>query len=53
MGQDRPVIGICTALARAQWGVWKERDAALLAMSYIAAIQRAGGLAVMIPLISQ
>ncbi len=49
MGQERPVIGICTALARAQWGVWKERDAALLAMSYIAAIQRAGGLAVMIP----
>jgi len=49
MGQDRPVIGICTALVRAQWGVWKERDAALLAMSYIAAIQRAGGLAVMIP----
>jgi putative glutamine amidotransferase len=49
MGDDRPVIGICTALARAQWGVWKEREAALLAFSYIAAIQRAGGLAVMIP----
>jgi putative glutamine amidotransferase len=47
--QQRPVIGICTALARAQWGVWKERDAVLLAVSYIAAIQRAGGLAVMIP----
>ena len=42
------MIGICTALARARWGVW-ERDAALLAFSYIAAIQRAGGLAVMIP----
>ncbi len=49
MGEEQPVIGICTALARAQWGVWKERDAALLAISYIAAIQRAGGLAVMIP----
>jgi putative glutamine amidotransferase len=48
MGDERPVIGICTALARARWGVW-ERDAALLAYSYIAAIQRAGGLAVMIP----
>jgi putative glutamine amidotransferase len=44
----RPVIGICTALARARWGVW-ERDAALLAVSYIAAIQRAGGLALMVP----
>jgi putative glutamine amidotransferase len=49
MSDGRPVIGICTAVARAQWGVWKEREAALLAFSYIAAIQRAGGLAVMIP----
>ncbi|MBV9811064.1 MAG: gamma-glutamyl-gamma-aminobutyrate hydrolase family protein [Solirubrobacterales bacterium] len=49
MGEKRPVIGICTALARAHWGVWKEREAALLALSYIVAIQRAGGLAVMIP----
>ena len=48
MSEQRPVIGICTALARARWGVW-ERDAALLAFSYIEAIQRAGGLAVMIP----
>lgn len=49
MDDARPVIGICTALARAHWGVWKEREAALLALSYIAAIQRAGGLALMIP----
>jgi putative glutamine amidotransferase len=45
----RPVIGICTALARANWGVWERREAALLAFSYIEAIQRAGGMAVMIP----
>jgi len=49
MSEQRPVIGICTALVRAQWGVWKDRDAALLALTYIAAIQRAGGLALMIP----
>jgi putative glutamine amidotransferase len=49
MDDRRPVIGICTALARANWGAWNEREAALLALSYIAAIQRAGGLAVMIP----
>src|ERR1700733_11447590 len=49
MSQHRPVIGICTALVRANWGVWQEREAALLALSYIDAIQRAGGLAVMIP----
>jgi putative glutamine amidotransferase len=48
MNARRPVIGICTALTRAKWGVW-EREAALLAFSYIEAIQRGGGLAVMIP----
>ena len=48
MPGSRPVIGICTALTRAQWGVW-DRRAALLPVSYIAAIQRAGGLALMIP----
>ena len=45
---DRPVIGICTALVRAQWGYWDE-PAVLLAHSYIKAIQDAGGMAVMIP----
>ncbi len=49
MTEDRPVIGICTAVAHANWGVWERREAALLAVSYIDAIQRAGGLAVMIP----
>jgi putative glutamine amidotransferase len=49
MDHARPVIGICTAVARANWGAWKEREAALLAITYIGAIQRAGGLAVMIP----
>ena len=49
MVEQRPVIGICTALVRAHWGVWKAREAALLGVSYLTAIQRAGGLAVMIP----
>jgi putative glutamine amidotransferase len=49
MGEKRPVIGICSAVARANWGVWAERDAVLLATTYITAIQRAGGLALMIP----
>jgi putative glutamine amidotransferase len=42
------VIGICAALVRARWGYW-DQPAALLAYSYITAIQAAGGLAVMIP----
>ena len=48
MSEPRPVIGICTALTHARWGVWQQR-AALLSFSYITAIQRAGGMAVMIP----
>jgi putative glutamine amidotransferase len=48
LGVDRPVIGICTALERARWSVW-DQQAMLLPRSYIDAVQRAGGLAVMIP----
>jgi putative glutamine amidotransferase len=44
----RPVIGICTALEQAQWSVW-EQAAALLPLNYIEAIQRAGGLVLMVP----
>ncbi len=44
----RPVIGICTALEKARWSVW-ELDAALLPMNYVQAVQRAGGLALMLP----
>ena len=43
----RPVIGICTVLEKARWSVW-ELDAALLPMSYVNAVQRAGGLALML-----
>jgi putative glutamine amidotransferase len=44
----RPVIGICTVLERASWSVW-ELDAALLPMNYVRAVQRAGGIALMLP----
>jgi putative glutamine amidotransferase len=42
------LIGICTALERARYGAW-DRDAVLLQRSYIAAIQRAGAIAIMLP----
>jgi putative glutamine amidotransferase len=45
---SRPVIGICTALEQARWSVWDEQ-ALLLPRSYALAIQRAGGLALMLP----
>jgi putative glutamine amidotransferase len=48
MSEPRPVIGVCTSLTHAAWGVWQER-AALLPYDYMLAIQRAGALAVMIP----
>jgi putative glutamine amidotransferase len=48
MNGRRPVIGICTSLVDARWSVWAQ-PAALLPFGYMTAIQRAGGLAVMIP----
>jgi putative glutamine amidotransferase len=46
---DRPLIGISTYLeAGARWGVW-ELDAALLPVGYPRLVQRAGGLAAMLP----
>jgi putative glutamine amidotransferase len=43
-----PVIGLSTALERARWGHWHQ-PAHLLSRAYADAIQRAGGLAVMLP----
>jgi putative glutamine amidotransferase len=48
VASHRPRIGICTAIERARWTVW-DAEAYLLNRSYIDAIQRAGGLALMIP----
>jgi putative glutamine amidotransferase len=42
------LIGICTTLERARFGAW-DKDALLLPRSYIDAIQRAGGIAIMLP----
>jgi putative glutamine amidotransferase len=43
----RPVIGISTNLVDARWGVWEQR-AALLPLSYLTAIQRTGGMPLMV-----
>jgi putative glutamine amidotransferase len=42
------VIGMCAALEHARWSVW-DQQAALLPRGYVDAVQRAGGLAVMLP----
>jgi putative glutamine amidotransferase len=42
------VIGICSALERAKWSVW-DQEAYLTPRGYIDAVQRAGGLALLLP----
>jgi putative glutamine amidotransferase len=42
------LIGLCAALERARFGVWEE-DASVLSHSYMEAVQRAGGVALMLP----
>jgi putative glutamine amidotransferase len=44
----RTTIGICAALERARWGVW-DQDAALVPLTYIEAVQRAGAIALILP----
>lgn len=44
----RPMIGMCAALERARWSVWDLR-AALLPYNYVEAVQRAGGLGLLLP----
>jgi len=43
-----PVIGICAVRARARWSFW-DQDAHLVAASYVGGVQRAGALAVLLP----
>ena len=45
---SRPVIGLCAAIERARWSVWDD-EAVLLPRAYATAVQRAGGLAVVLP----
>jgi putative glutamine amidotransferase len=44
----RPVIGLCAALERARWGAW-DTAAHLLPREYADAVQRAGGIALILP----
>jgi putative glutamine amidotransferase len=44
----RPVIGLCAAMERARWGAW-DTPAHLLPREYADAVQRAGGIALLLP----
>ena len=48
-GLSEPVIGICTVRERARWSFW-DQDAHLVADSYVASVQRAGAIAVLLPI---
>jgi putative glutamine amidotransferase len=45
----RPLIGVCAAIERATFGVWKDEPATLLPLSYSRAIHGAGGMMAMLP----
>ncbi len=44
-----PAIGICAAVERVSWGVWDGYEVALAPRNYVNAVQRAGGLAIVLP----
>jgi putative glutamine amidotransferase len=48
MSERRPIIGVAAALERAQYGMW-DGPCALLQISYVEAIQRAGAMAMILP----
>jgi putative glutamine amidotransferase len=44
----RPLIGICTYFDEIRWGAWQDR-AAMVPAGYVGAVQRAGGIALLLP----
>jgi len=44
-----PVVGICAAVERVSWGVWDGYEVTLAPRAYVTAVQRAGGLAIVLP----
>lgn len=48
-GESPPAIGICAAVERVSWGVWNSYEVTLVPRSYVRAVQRAGGLGIVLP----
>lgn len=44
-----PVVGICAAIERVSWGVWDGYEVTLAPRAYVTAVQRVGGLAIVLP----
>jgi putative glutamine amidotransferase len=47
--RERPIIGICSAIESASWAAWGEVVVNLSPRTYSLAVQRAGGLALILP----
>ena len=45
----KPIVGITTYVEPASWGHWGQVEAALIPYSYVRAVERAGGRAVLVP----
>lgn len=45
----KPAIGICAAVERVSWGVWDGYEVTLVPRSYVSAVQRAGGIGIVLP----
>ncbi len=45
----RPLIGVCAAVEKAHFGVWKDEPTVLMPLSYARAIHGAGGMVAMLP----
>jgi putative glutamine amidotransferase len=46
---EAPAIGICAAVERVSWGVWDGYEVTLAPRSYVRAVQRAGGIGLVLP----
>jgi putative glutamine amidotransferase len=46
---EAPAIGICAAVERVSWGVWDGYEVTLAPRGYVKAVQRAGGIAIVLP----
>jgi len=48
-GGGAPAIGICAAIERVSWGVWDGYEVTLAPRNYVRCVQRAGGIAIVLP----
>jgi putative glutamine amidotransferase len=46
---EAPAIGICAGIERVSWGVWDGYEVTLAPRGYVSAVQRAGGIALVLP----